>query len=67
MTQILFSFMGRLIAKISILTITVYNSDTILIKTPPYTQMPILKHFTTNIPQNSQTIKRKYNMGEYHY
>ena len=35
MTQILFSCIGRLIAKISILTITIYNSNAILIKTPP--------------------------------
>ena len=34
-TQILFSRIGRLIAKISILTIAVYNSNAILIKTPP--------------------------------
>ena len=68
MTQILFSCTGRLTAKISILTITIYNSNTILIKTPPYTQVPILKHFTTNTPQNIQTIKRrKCNIGEYHY
>ena len=37
-TQILFSCIGRLIAKVSILTITIYNSNTILIKTPPYTK-----------------------------
>ena len=59
MTQILFSCTGKLTAKISILTITIYNSSKILIKTPPYTQMPILKHFTTNIPQYSQTIKEE--------
>ena len=59
MKQNLFSCTGRLTAKISILTITIYNSSKILIKTPPYTQMPILKHFTTKIPQNSQNQKKK--------
>ena len=62
MTQILFSCTGRLTAKISILTITIYNSNTILIKTPPYTQMPILKHFATNTPPNIQKIKKKENV-----
>ena len=59
MTQILFSCTGRLRAKISVQTITIYNSNTILIKTPPYTQMLILKHFKTNILQNSQKSKEE--------
>ena len=59
MTQILFSCTERLIAKISKLTITIYNSNTILIKTTPYTKMPILKHFKLIYPKIAKQSKEE--------